>query len=550
MDRVLSVPPMPRIHDPLHARHTQTVALCLLLAPIAACGMLPGEEDDPPETEGSGEETDGGSGPGSSGGASESSDTTVTEGSSLDDSSGSSSSETGEPPTSCDPGCGEGELCFDGACHDIGFSKSFQGGNGRQTIWDVAVDHEDNLIIVGDFNDAIEFDDILLESTSLGREIFVAKLDPTGETIWAHIYENPGVYHQAATSVAVDADGNIVVVGDLQETVDFGTGPLTSAGVEDIYVLKLDAAGETVWAQTYGDVDIQRAAAVAVSTDGGIVLTGDFSGTVDFGGEPIVNNDSGLDMYVAALGPDGSHRWSIGTGDAQQQNGRGIAIDGDGNVVVCGDFRGQMDFGGGVLTGDLTDVFVAKFSAEGEHLWSFNNDDGGDDYCWSVAIDGTGNIGIVGRYLGDLVFSGTILEGDTFDAYKFAAVFDPQGTLTWSRGFGSGEYGETGSDRDEVAFDSAGNMILAGAAFEEVDFGGGPLMPMSFSPFVAKLDPSGAHLWSNVWGSDHRQVGLGLAIDSMDDIVVGGEFTGDLDFGFGEMSVLGNPDAFIVRLLP
>jgi hypothetical protein len=542
---------MRRIHDPLHARRTHLVALSLLLVPTAACGMLPGEEDVTADSGGTGDDDgdDGGSGSGSSGGTgSDGGDTLTGEGGSLDETG--SGSETGEPPTSCDPGCGEGQLCFDGTCHEVGFSKSFQGGNARQTLHDVVVDSEDNLIIVGDFNEAIEFDDILLESTSSGREIFVAKLDPTGETIWAHVYENPGVSHQAATSVAVDVEGNVVIVGDLQETVDFGTGPLTSAGAQDIYALKLDPAGETVWAQAYGDADIQHATAVAVLPDGGIVFTGDFNGTVDFGGDPLINNNSGPDLYVAALGPDGSHRWSIGTGDSQNQHGHGIAVDGEGNVVVCGEFRGQIDLGGGVLTGDLTDVFLAKFSADGEHQWSLNNDDDADDYCWSVAVDGGGNIGIAGRYVGELVFSETTLEGDTFDAYKFAAVFDPEGTLTWSRGFGSGTFGETGPERDEITFDSAGNVILAGAAVVDVDFGGGPLVPMSTSPFVAKLDPSGGHLWSNVWGSADRQVVLGLAVDSGDDIVVGGEFTGDLDFGFGEMSVSGNPDAYVARLLP
>jgi hypothetical protein len=85
-----------------------------------------------------------------------------------------------------------------------------------------------------------------------------------------------------------------------------------------------------------------------MDADGSVLATGLFSGAIDFGGGPLVS--AGLtDIFVAKLDRTGVHLWSQAFGDASNQNGNGITVDSMGNVLVAGYFEGEVDFGGGPL---------------------------------------------------------------------------------------------------------------------------------------------------------------------------------------------------------
>jgi hypothetical protein len=102
-----------------------------------------------------------------------------------------------------------------------------------------------------------------------------------------------------------------------------------------------------------------------------------------------------------------------------------------------------------------------------------------------------------------------------------------------------------------MAIDSAGNMVITGRFGSLVDFGGGPLTGAGQGDiFVAKLDPSGNHLWSADFGDEDAQVAGGTAIDSAGSVVVTGCFAGTVDFGNGPLVSVGNEDVFLVKLTP
>ena len=83
--------------------------------------------------------------------------------------------------------------------------------------------------------------------------------------------------------------------------MDFGGGQLVSAGSRDTFVVKLDASGDHQWSKSFGDADEQSSASVAVDGAGNVLITGYFSGFVDFGGGPLVC--AGVrDVFVAKLG--------------------------------------------------------------------------------------------------------------------------------------------------------------------------------------------------------------------------------------------------------
>ncbi len=118
---------------------------------------------------------------------------------------------------------------------------------------------------------------------------------------------------------------------------------------------------EHLFSHRFGNTDHDRGIAIAVDGARNVLVTGFFRGTVDFGGGALTS--AGWDIFVAKYDAAGAHLWSQRFGDTDLDGGGAIAVDGAGDVLVTGRFRGRVDFGGGPLTSaGSRDIFVAKFA--------------------------------------------------------------------------------------------------------------------------------------------------------------------------------------------
>jgi hypothetical protein len=151
------------------------------------------------------------------------------------------------------------------------------------------------------------------------------------------------------------------MTGDFDVTVDFGGGPITSGGRSDIFLAKFDSNGTHLWSQGFGDTTWESGDCVSIDPSGIVVMTGDFEGTVDFGGGNITSA-GGTDIFLAKFDTNGTHLWSQGFGDSLWQFGLHVDIEPSGNVAVTGLYSGTIDFGGGNLPiGGGEDIYLAKF---------------------------------------------------------------------------------------------------------------------------------------------------------------------------------------------
>lgn len=332
-------------------------------------------------------------------------------------------------------------------------------------------------------------------------------------------------------SVAVDAIGNSYVTGFFAGAVDFGGGPLTSAGSSDIFVAKYNANGVHQWSKRFGSTDLDEGHGIALDANGHVLVTGFFIGTVDFGGGPLVAAGSGQELFIAKYDMDGNHVWSQRFGDNFADVGMSIAVDTSDNVAVAGYFTGSINLGGSNLTSAGTDdVFLAKYDADGNHLWSQRMGGSGSDQPRAVAVDALDNILLTGEYSFAVNFGGGALP--SAGAYEaFVAKYDASGAHLWSRGFASAST-DVGNG---ITADSAGNVLVTGQFFGTVDFGGGGLTSAGAEDaFVAKYDASGAHLWSQRFGGvPDNDRGYAIAVNEFDDVIVTGSFQGSADFGGG-----------------
>ncbi|HET6348011.1 MAG TPA: SBBP repeat-containing protein, partial [Candidatus Krumholzibacteria bacterium] len=283
--------------------------------------------------------------------------------------------------------------------------------------------------------------------------------------------------------------------------------------------VKFDPSGNHLWSRQFGSTGTMSAASVATDLSGNILVTGNFSGTVDFGGGPLVSA-GGPDAFVTKLDPDGNHVWSLRHGDVYNDLGVGVASDGSGNVLVLGSFSDSEFY---------THTFLAKYDAAGNPSW--DHDYGPHIYPQCVASDPSGNALITGYFSLTQDLGGPPLVSAGGEDI-FIAKFDPLGAHLWSHGFGDAdEYAD--QKGMGIAADAVGNVFLTGYYSGSADFGGGVLAAAGIDVFAAQFDPSGNHVWSQLFGDNNAQDGYTVATDASGGILFAGEFDGSIDFGGG-----------------
>ncbi|MBK6830842.1 MAG: hypothetical protein IPG92_08955 [Flavobacteriales bacterium] len=165
--------------------------------------------------------------------------------------------------------------------------------------------------------------------------------------------------------VQVDSDGSIYVTGEFGGTVQFGGASYSSAGSIDFCVARMDPDGNVVWFKQGGGAGIDRGLKVSVGSGSVIAFTGEFLGTATFQAQSMISAGGTADMYVAVLNKsDGALQWiRQGGGSAGTDRPSGVSIGEDGSVCVAGEFRGAASWNGNTLV-SMTDPDTGQPSAD------------------------------------------------------------------------------------------------------------------------------------------------------------------------------------------
>jgi hypothetical protein len=281
------------------------------------------------------------------------------------------------------------------------------GGVGQVHASDVAAHPDGGVIVVGHFNGAFNLGNGPL--TLLGSdEGFIAHLDEDGLATWSQSIGSAG--NDAVVRVAVTPDGGFVVLGNCQGTVDAGGGPLPFAGSTDLFVVKYDAFAVHEWSRTFGGAQAEVAAGLAVDAEGHIFVAGGFKATVDFGAASgPVTSAGDSDAFLLTLDAQGDTLRVATFGDEALQVATAVTEDTWGNALLGGVFKGRVDFGGGELvSGGGEDVFLAKLSLEGVHRYSrrYGNPGPVQQSLTRMTRDQRGNAVLGGFFEGAINFGG------------------------------------------------------------------------------------------------------------------------------------------------
>lgn len=388
--------------------------------------------------------------------------------------------------------------------------KQMAAGNSTSYIQSLRVDAAGNVYVGGVFDGTADFDPGVATNTisSTGSDdFFISKLDASGNLVWAKTMGGTG--YDVLSAICVDASGNVYATGSFESAADFDpdatTYTMTTSSSGEIYVLKLNASGNFVWAKQLSGAGINVGAAITAGPSGKLYVSGNFENTVDFdpGASTYTLTAVGIyDSFILQLDAGGAFGWARQIGGAgEYAYGYGLATDATGNVYNTGTFSGTADLNPDAGTQNETsaginDVYAIKLSSAGVFAWARVMGGTDDDYGYAIAVDASDNSYITGSFRDVADFdpgATTYTLAAQGDDDMFISKLDASGNLVWATGYG-GSFSEVYGYG--IYVDAASNVYATG----------------SFN-FVEDFDPSAAtYTLSSVGFTDIFTLKLGQCV--------------------------------------
>jgi hypothetical protein len=410
------------------------------------------------------------------------------------------------------------------------------GGTDNDFGRGIAVDASGSSYTTGGFLGSMTVGSTTLTSAG-SNDIFIIKLDSSGSPVWATSFG--GTDNDIGNAIAVDASGSSYTTGNFQGSMTVGNTTLTSAGNDNIFIIKLDSSGSPVWATSFGgtDDDIGYAIAIAVDASGSSYTTGSFRGSMTVGSTTLTSADS-FDIFIIKLDSSGSPVWATSFGGTDNDYGRGIAVDASGSSYTTGNFLGSMTVGSTTLTSaGSNDIFIIKLDSSGSPGWATSFGGAGIEIGYAIAVDASGSSYTTGYFRGSMTVGSTTLTSAGSNDI-FIIKLDSSGSPVWATSFG-------GTDDDigyAIAVDASGSSYTTGRFLGSMTVGSSTLTSAgSADIFIIKLDSSGSPVWATSFGGTDNEIGYAIALNALGSSYTTGSFRGSMIVG---NTTLTSPDSF------
>jgi hypothetical protein len=283
-----------------------------------------------------------------------------------------------------------------------------------------------------------------------GNDVYLIRTNADGDTLWTKTYGTHGV--DEGRSVQQTSDGGFIITGDV----------LVQGKGLQVWLIKTNASGDTLWTKTFGGTGtgFDKGHSVQQTNDGGYIIAGEIE----------VNQ---IDMLLIKTDSDGNYVWSKIYGGTGFDKGYSVQQTTDGGYIVTGY---TSSFGAG-----YNDVWLLKTDGAGDTLWTKTYGGFDNDYGYSVQQTTDGGYFITGS---SWSFS--------FGSGIYLIKTDDAGDTLWTKTY-SGSQGYSGKQ----TFD--GGYIITGWAE--------PLGPNNSNVWLLKTNSSGDTLWTKIFGADEYEQG-------------------------------------------
>lgn len=418
------------------------------------------------------------------------------------------------------------------------------GVDGTGRVDETATDEAGNVFICGYFDNTAMMGTFPLTSVG-GFDAFVAKLDPSGNWLWATSFGSNGA--DDALGITVDLAGDAYITGFHEGDITIGDSTFVADGSGDMFIAKIDGSGNWVWALDASGPGFSSGSGLVLGPNGSLYV----GGMMDNSGE-VLGNDTlpaGAEngMLVMRLSVDGNWQWVHLIKHLNAASLNGIAYSSGEGVVIAGSFLGTLYAGGDTLLSGVTDkAFITVVDTTGSDQWAWRTSGSSTTVAYDVIVDGFGRMFVVGA-----ASAGTAQVGDSTFVITSAndglvMRISPNGFWDWSRK-------STGSG-NEVLEDAAvlpDGQVVVGGSFRDGDLQLGALTESNSGgsdAFVAGITTTGN------WLLIRRGTGLGdenchsVCISNVGNVYIGGDYSGDPDFGMYSLTSIGAQDALVAKL--
>jgi hypothetical protein len=326
----------------------------------------------------------------------------------------------------------------------------------------IAVDPSGDIVVV-----AAYLPDATFVSTGFyGPETLIAKLSPTGTLEYAKHVE----FESGDLSLAIDADGSIYLGG--AEIVPDG------ADTANVTVARFDTDAQLTWLKRFAHTgSTAYADAIALAKNGDVVITGQFNGSVSFGGDTLttqamLGSSQMQNGFIARFTKDGDHVRSERFGGKIFDEGAVLTALSSGDLLLAGMLSGTATLGGkSVSASEMGSAFLARIGDDDQASWVAL---AGEGYVWTVAVDPDEGMFHVAGDLG---------------ADRWLTEFHADGSQVFAAGRPANDLFFTTS----MTVDSGLGLWLSGGFMGTADFGGGTVLTSSDAGvFLVRLERTGA----------------------------------------------------------
>ncbi|MBN1987786.1 MAG: hypothetical protein JW783_00130, partial [Bacteroidales bacterium] len=346
------------------------------------------------------------------------------------------------------------------------------GSVGQEDPFGVTTDEDGNIYVTGGFQETATFDSYELNTVGTGQDIFLVKLNPSGDAIWARNVAW-GTGGDRGYDI-VYSNGLLYLSGMVKTIATFGSagepgGEVTvtqSVGSFDPFIAKFDTTGDFYWVNkfTHTVSGASLIEGLAIGSSGNIYGGGALLGTLQINGTSYSSTGLGDMILVKLDALTGASTWVRKGGGVNDDQIKSIASDGSNSIYVVGYAQGTgtldstSTLQSSSYTAKATDMFIARYTSEGRLMWKRLNGDIGADQAYGVNVN-ENIILMSGYFSGSVTFNQTTINsGSTTNNDTGFFVYDSDGNpLTAESLSGSGE------DRGQgIAYDPDGFTYIGG----------------------------------------------------------------------------------------
>lgn len=444
------------------------------------------------------------------------------------------------------------------------------GGMDSDVGNSIAVDKMGNVYTLGSYSlqmDADPGNGVYMLNSKGSYDVYVQKLDSSGNFLWAVTIG--GKKHEFASALALDDFGNVFIVGGFEDTLtngsEVGSFQIVSKGLSDVFVIKLDSSGNSVWGYSIGgSIGHDFSTGTAIAENGDIYVYGRVNGVVDFDpgiGTKYITAQTHGSYFIQKVNAAGELIW------AEKWEGLGILdllVEKEYLLVVGVFYPDTVDFDPGPLVKNVISNqfsgYILKLDTSANFVWVKTlSSTSGRNSISNIASDDFGNIYVAGSFNNTVDFDpGVKVHNNTSKGQSdgFTLKLDSMGSYQWVAPIG----GARDDISNYVAVDHLGNVYSVGAWDDYADLDPGPdtLIDSYWvgykNVFLQKLNGNGKLIYAHTIASNVENYANSMALDNDANVYIMGNFTDSVFFDLGDSIVKRGTssasDIYIVKYSP